>query len=102
MDLDEGARREEKMQIGVLCETRPGLRDSERSIAIPDFWGRKQYIRIEAYYLHEHEGRTYMPLTFIDEDAEKVLVELPYEADSGKWRLFVSKKNVLHLEDGKP
>ena len=41
-----------------------------------------------------------MPLTFIDEDAEKVLVELPYEADSGKWRLFVSKKNTLDLENG--
>jgi hypothetical protein len=59
---------------------------------------KREYLRVEAYYLRQKDGRTYLPVTFIDEDAEKVLVEFPYEADSGAWRLFVPKENMIQIE----
>jgi hypothetical protein len=87
--------------IGVLCEVSPGLRDSERGVAIPNVHGRKERLRIEANYLREREGRTYLPVGFIyeHEPSNSVLIELPLEADSGHWRMFVPKENVLDLGD---
>ncbi len=89
------------MEIAVLCETRPGLRESERAVAITDFHGRREHLRIEADYLHSEGGRTYLPVGLIYEHQPtgSVLVELPFEADSGTRRLFVSKQNVFQLND---
>jgi hypothetical protein len=86
--------------VGVLCEVRPGLRDSERAIAIPDYKGRKEHIRIEAYYLRHDGDKTYMPVVLIDEHEPTgtLLVELPYEADSGVRRMAVSKQNSIPIE----
>jgi hypothetical protein len=55
------------MMIGVLCEVRPGLRESERAIAIPDYHGRKERIRIEADYLRHVGEKTYFPIHVIYE-----------------------------------
>lgn len=68
-------------------------------MAVADVHGRKEYLRNEASYLRQEQGRTYLPVGSIYEHSptESVLVELPLEADSGARRLFVSKQNVLPL-----
>ncbi len=88
------------MEIAVLCEEYAGLRESERTVAVPNIYGRKEYLRIEADYLRREGGRTYLPVGFIYDHAptHSVLVELPLEADSGANRLFVPKANVLAWE----
>src|SRR5437016_1509850 len=85
------------MDIAVLCEVEPGLRESERTVGVTDVHGRRQFLRIEGYYL-KHEGeRAYLPVGFIYEHpaSGSVLIELPLEADSGTHRMFVPKQNVI-------
>ncbi len=88
------------MEIAVLCEVKPGLRATERTVAVTNIHGRKEFLRIEDSYLRQHGGRTYLPVGFIYEHppTNSVLIELPLEADSGARRLFVPKENILYRE----
>lgn len=53
------------METTVLCEVRPGLRDSERTVAVSNVHNRKEFLRIEASYLRSEAGRTYLPVGFM-------------------------------------
>lgn len=85
------------METAVLCAVKRGLRDSERTVAVANFHGRKEYLRIEASYLRQEGDQTYLPVGFIYEHpaSGSILIELPLEADSGVRRMFVAKQNVL-------
>ncbi len=89
------------MEIAVQCEVQPGLRASERTVAVANIHGRKEFLRIDASYLRQERGRVYLPVGLIYEHppTNSVLVELPLEADSGARRIFVSKEHVL-FSDG--
>jgi hypothetical protein len=88
------------VQYAVVCEVFPGLRSSERTVAVANVHGRREFLRIEGNYLRQEEGRTYLPIGFIYEHPESnsVLIELPLEADSGAQRMFVPKEHVLVRE----
>ena len=91
------------METAVLCEIKPGLRESERTVGVVDVHGRKEFLRIEESYLRHEGNQTYLPVGFIYEHSASgsVLIELPPEADSGARRMFVPRQNVL-LRDRVP
>ncbi|MCI0641676.1 MAG: hypothetical protein L0Y72_25975 [Gemmataceae bacterium] len=88
------------METAVICEVFPGLRHSERTVAVANVHGRKEYLRIEGSYIRPNGEGIYLPVGLISEHpaSGSVLIELPLEADSGVRRMFVPKENVLVRE----
>jgi hypothetical protein len=91
------------METAVLCEVNRGLRDSERTVAVANIHGRKEFLRIEDSYLRREGEKIFLPVGFIYEHpaSGSVLIELPLEADSGVRRMFVPRQNML-LRDKVP
>ena len=82
----------------VLCEhVGPGLRVTERSVAVRDVRGHREYIRVEEDFLTEVGERAYLPVGVVHIDKEKgmVLIEVPHEADTGGNRLWVRPADLL-------
>lgn len=75
----------------VVCEESPGLRETERTVAVKDVHGRRHYLRVEVGFLAREGGGSFLPVGVVGiDDAKKMaLVELPHEADSGINRLWV-------------
>jgi hypothetical protein len=68
-----------------------GLRNSERTVAVRDVHGRREFLRVEADFLTSEGGRPWLPVGKIYEDKDRqiALIELPQEAASGTNRLWV-------------
>lgn len=81
----------------VLCDIRPGLRDSEAGVTVRDINGRPQRLRIERDFLRREGGQYYLPIGIVARHPteDRVLIELPQEADSGANRLWVSPNQLL-------
>ena len=79
----------------VVCEVSAGLRDSEKTVAVRDIQGRRQFLRVEQDFL-THEGeQSYLPVGVVQATADgKVLIELPHEADSGANRLWIKRSDL--------
>jgi hypothetical protein len=75
----------------VICEVSPGLRESERTVAVRDIRGPRHFLRVEAGYLTSVGTDWYLPIGVVgvDEAKQLALIELPHEADSGANRLWV-------------
>jgi hypothetical protein len=84
----------------VLCEVSRGLRDSEATVGVPDVQGHRQFLRVEKRFLLYLGERAYLPIGIVyrDETHNRVLIELPHEADSGASRLWVPAANVSQLK----
>ena len=82
----------------IACEqVTQGLRDSERTIAVRDVHGRRQFLRVEYDFLTREAGKYWLPVGKIYEDRERglTLVELPQEAETGANRLWVRAGELL-------
>jgi hypothetical protein len=80
----------------VVCEVSAGLRDSERTVAVRDIHGRRQFLRVEQDFLTHRDDQFYLPVGEVYYTADdKVLIELPHEADSGANRLWVHRSDLL-------
>lgn len=88
----------------VVCDVTPGLRDSERTIAVRDVHGLRQFLRVEADFLAEDGGRRYLPIGVVgvDESKQLALIELPHEADSGNSRLWVRLSDLRGFSRAAP
>lgn len=88
----------------VLCEVSAGLRDSERTVAVRDVRGRKQFLRVEEGLLAAINSHWYLPVGVVGIDAAKqlALIELPHEADSGVNRLWVRLTDLRELSGVAP
>jgi hypothetical protein len=75
----------------VICEVSAGLRDTERTVAVKDVHGRRQYLRVEEGFLAKEGSLSYLPIGIVgvDEAKEMALIELPHESDAGISRLWV-------------
>ncbi|AMV37629.1 hypothetical protein [Planctomyces sp. SH-PL62] len=84
----------------VLCEVGAGLRPSERTVAVPDVYGNRHHLRVEAGFIAEVDGKAYIPVGMIgvDEAKQLALVELPHESDAGINRLWVWQANLHKIE----
>ncbi len=82
----------------VICsKVRPGLRDTERVVAVKDVEGRAHHLRVDADYLTEDAGRVYLPIGIVSRstDGRYYLIELRLEADSGANRIWVAAPEVM-------
>jgi hypothetical protein len=80
----------------VLCEVSEGLRPAEVAVTIRDVQGKLQFLRIDRDFIVSAGGRSYLPVGVVHDDRTKgiVLIELPYEADSGANGLWVPQGHV--------
>ncbi len=74
----------------VECEIKTGMLET-LIVGVPDSEGNRQWLRVGKGDVVTEAGKTYLPVGVVELDREKqrVLVELPYEADSGFKRLWV-------------
>jgi hypothetical protein len=83
----------------VVCdEVGPRMRPSERTAAVKDIYGRRQFLRADEDFLTRgKDGRYYITvgLVHVDPKSKAVLIELPHEAYSGANRLWVRAEDLL-------
>jgi hypothetical protein len=84
----------------VICEVSPGLRPTEKTVAVKDVRGPRQFLRVEGGLLIHEKGRSFLPVGVVgvDEERRLALIELPHEADSGANRLWVRLEDVKSEE----
>ena len=80
----------------ILCETSPGLRDSEIIATVRDITGRRHYIRVERDFLTQRIGKDYLPIgiVHIDPKTQAVLIEFSHEPDSGYNRIWINQNQL--------
>ena len=82
----------------VICEkVVRGMRDSERTVAVRDVFGQREYIRVEHDFLTVLGDRTYLPVGVVAVAKEEglVLIEFPHEPDTGRNRIWVRSGDLL-------
>ena len=82
----------------LLCEqVGAGMRDDERTVALKDFQGRREFLRVPVGYLVPVGDAYYVPVGLVYEDPVRqvALIELPQEGECGNWRLWVRTADLL-------
>jgi hypothetical protein len=81
-------------------EVGKGLRDSERSVTVKDWQGKKDYLRFEAGFLYREADAYWFPVGKIADDPTKgvVLIEYPQESERGNWRIWVATTDLLEYQ----
>jgi hypothetical protein len=76
----------------VQCKVSEGLTWEDITVSVRDIDGWDQYIHVLPSLVNRENERTYLPVGIINVDRrnERVLVELPTEADSGVNRMWIS------------
>lgn len=86
----------------LACESvSRGMRDEERTISVRNaVTGERSFVRVEADFLTQHEGKHYLPVGVVQEEARQglALIELPQAPDAGSTRLWVRLDDVLRME----
>jgi len=75
----------------VECEATPSSLYETEVVGVPDETDNRHFLRVARGTVHRSENRAYLPVGIIDVDRRhgRVLVQLPYEADSGANRLWI-------------
>ena len=75
----------------VECETTPSDLYETEVVGVLDETENRHYLRVAQGAVHQVEGKSYLPIGIVEVDRRggRVLVQLPYEADSGASRLWV-------------
>jgi len=82
----------------VVCDQiSPGLRSSERLVAIKDVHGHTAYLRVEHGFLTQEASKFWLPVGKVYEDRARglTLIEFPQEAESGANRIWVRSSDLL-------
>jgi hypothetical protein len=74
----------------INCQVEDGLIPSERVVRFDSLDGRREEVSVSE---RQVEGNTLLA-SEIHSEGDKVLVELPRESASGRWRVWVSKKQL--------
>ena len=76
----------------VECSATTSSLHETEVVGVPDVTGNHQFLRVGKGFLTRSAGRTYLPILVIevDQQADRALVQLPYEADSGASRIWVT------------
>ena len=71
-------------------------------IGVPDEKGNRQYLRVSKGYVNHWGDKNYLPVGVVELDypRQRVLIELPQEADSGYRRLWVPFTSFRPQENG--
>lgn len=76
----------------VECEATPSdLYDTE-IVGVLDETGNRHYLRVAGGVVRRAEDKAYLPIGIVEVDRRggRVLIQLPYEADSGANRLWIT------------
>lgn len=87
--------------IQIICEIQPGLRATERTVAVEDVFGRRQFLRVEEGFVGREGSEYLLPVGVvgIDEGKGMSLIELPHESDAGVNRLWVENIKLRGLRE---
>ena len=87
----------------VRCEISEGLIESDITVSIRDINGRDQFIHVLPSMVNRELSKCFLPVGIINVDYpnNRVLVELPIEADSGVNRMWMSFDS-FRIESGVP
>ncbi|MGD0045088.1 MAG: hypothetical protein ABSE84_32590, partial [Isosphaeraceae bacterium] len=87
----------------VRCEISEGLTGSDKTICVRDVDGRRQYIHVLPSLVNWVSDTPYLPVGVINVDYRnnRVLIELPIEADSGTNRMWMPI-DAFRVESGVP
>lgn len=75
----------------IRCTVKSGLIESERVASIATSDGSREEVSLSASML---EGGA-LHASMVEQDEKRTLIELPREAASGKWRLWVDNTELL-------
>lgn len=87
----------------VRCEISEGLTESDITVCVKDIEGREQFIHVLPSMVNGVGQASYLPVGVIEVDARnnRVLIELPIEADSGVNRMWMPIDS-FRMESGVP
>jgi hypothetical protein len=75
----------------VECETTPSSLYETEVVGVPDETDNRHFLRVARGMVHRSDSKAYLPVGIVDVDRRhgRVLIQLPYEADSGANRLWI-------------
>lgn len=81
----------------LQCEVLEGPRSGFKVVGVASIEGHDEYLTIEERFLVKRRGQTLLPVGIVGKDRQHhtVLVQLPYEADSGANRVWVKEAALL-------
>jgi hypothetical protein len=81
----------------VSCEVMEGPREGFKLVGVQSAEGHSEYLTIEEKFLVRTQGEYLLPVGVVGEDRRQrtMLIQLPYEADSGANRVWVRSDDVL-------
>jgi hypothetical protein len=84
----------------IECQATPSELQNTQVVTVKDVSGASQYLRVATGFLTEAGHKTYLPVRVIsfERNPLRVLVELPYEADSGTSRVWVAASQFRRAE----
>jgi hypothetical protein len=84
----------------VLCEINIDDQDY-KTVAVPAR-SRMEFLQVPTGFVRTEEGKHFLSVSFVQRDRSTgdVLVQLPFEADSGANRVWVSRTNYQEQEAG--
>ena len=89
----------DRVNYYVLCsEVLEGLRDSEATVVVAAYGGRREFVRASRSGLHDNgEGKRYLCVGLVGKhpDTKTALIQFPEEADSGANRIWVPEAHLL-------
>jgi hypothetical protein len=86
------------------CEILEGPRPAFKVVGVSSIEGHTEYLTIEERFLVKRNGRYLLPVSLIGKDRRHntLLVQLPYEADSGANRVWVKGDTIVPEPDEVP
>jgi hypothetical protein len=93
---------QEKTTMPLLqCEVLEGPREGFKVVGVASIEGHSEYLTIDERFLVKRHNRYLLPVRIIGKDRQHdtLLVQLPYEADSGANRVWVKKDAVQEPDE---
>jgi hypothetical protein len=90
----------------VECEATASSLYETEVVGVPDETENRHFLRVARGLVHRFNGKAYLPVGIVDVDRRRgrVLIQLPYEADSGANRLWVPlgrfRSEVVQVDAG--
>jgi hypothetical protein len=81
----------EEQMTRVRCLVQEGLVSSERIVRIKTSEGRQEEVAVSASQIRGSA----LEAPVIGREGGKILIELPRESSSGRWRLWVNKDQLI-------
>ena len=84
----------------VKCKLSPGIWNDMMVAKVLDIDDRPDYLEVTKSYTVEENGHRFLAVDFVEVDRqnERVLIEFPREADSGRHRIWIPFSSIRQKE----